>query len=664
MKQDLRGRVANTKLPHSKPLAPLFEAVVNALQSITEAGVTEGSVDVLVERDENQKDFGEIALASVTSFVITDNGGGFTDESLRSFETADSMAKRAIGSKGVGRFLWLKAFGSVRIDSFFPTGGKMRHRGFDFVLSESGIERAVFDDAPDQAQHTTVKLDGFFREYQAHCPKGLEVIGLKLIGHCLEYFVQPGCPTITLRDRVESLNLNDLFASRLRLDAKPRSFAVKGHDLSILHLRLYSADEPSHTLRYCANRREVLEERLAGSIPDLTKKLRDEEGVSFVVSSYVTGGILDEEVNAERTGFAFSEPAPDLLPSEVTFADIRAAAVEQVREHLAPLLSVVAQEKVEQITQYVQSKAPQYRALLKHHPESLSAIPPGLSEEKLDVALHVAQGRAQEELRQRCERIATGPTGDIRDTKKFRQEFDDAVVQLNDFGKARLAEYIVHRRLALHLLSRSLERDEQDRYSFEASVHEIIFPLRRTSDDIDFENQNLWIIDEKLSYHRYLASDKLLKSLEPIGVASADRPDLIVFNGPFAFVEEGTAFSSVVIVEFKRPVRDDYDESSNPIDQVYEYVRKISSGTAFDKRGRPIPVGSSTRYYAYVICDMTPTLRRQAENFSLTKTPDERGYFGFNPNLRAYIEVISFEKLVHDAEARNRVLFDKLFGRR
>jgi hypothetical protein len=75
-------------------------------------------------------------------------------------------------------------------------------------------------------------------------------------------------------------------------------------------------------------------------------------------------------------------------------------------------------------------------------------------------------------------------------------------------------------------------------------------------------------------------------------------------------------------------------------------------------------VSDSTRFYAYVICDVTATLRRQAENFSLTKTPDDLGFFGFNPNLRAYVEVISFPKLVNDAEARNRVLFDKLFGRR
>ena len=44
----------------------------------------------------------------------------------------------------------------------------------------------------------------------------------------------------------------------------------------------------------------------------------------------------------------------------------------------------------------------------------------------------------------------------------------------------------------------------------------------------------------------------------------------------------------------------------------------------------------------------------------LTKAPDGMGYFGFNKNLNTYIEFISFDKLLNDAEQRNRVLFKKL----
>lgn len=39
----------------------------------------------------------------------------------------------------------------------------------------------------------------------------------------------------------------------------------------------------------------------------------------------------------------------------------------------------------------------------------------------------------------------------------------------------------------------------------------------------------------------------------------------------------------------------------------------------------------------------------------------ERDFFGYNSPRGAYIEVISYDKLIKDAKKRNQVLFDKLF---
>jgi hypothetical protein len=57
-------------------------------------------------------------------------------------------------------------------------------------------------------------------------------------------------------------------------------------------------------------------------------------------------------------------------------------------------------------------------------------------------------------------------------------------------------------------------------------------------------------------------------------------------------------------------------------------------------------------------------LKNQAENAQLTLTPDSNGYFGYNPILGVYVEIISFDKLIADAKKRNAVLFDKLGLRR
>jgi hypothetical protein len=145
-----------------------------------------------------------------------------------------------------------------------------------------------------------------------------------------------------------------------------------------------------------------------------------------------------------------------------------------------------------------------------------------------------------------------------------------------------------------------------------------------------------------------------------IQAGSATRPDLAIFNSSSAFVDGEPPFGSVVLIEFKRPTRNDYDDKENPIIQLYDYVREIKEGTKKDHHGRPITVARHTPFYGYIVCDITPKLRVQAENAQLTETPDSNGYFGYNSKLGIYIEIVSFDKLVVDAGKRNKFLFDSL----
>jgi hypothetical protein len=190
-----------------------------------------------------------------------------------------------------------------------------------------------------------------------------------------------------------------------------------------------------------------------------------------------------------------------------------------------------------------------------------------------------------------------------------------------------------------------------------------VFPLKATSDDVRPENMNLWILDEKLSYHYYLASDKPLNQMgQVVQVESPDRPDLLIFDRTFAFADSGPPFNAIVLIEFKRPARDDYSgkEGKNPIEQVYGYIEAIKAGKTVDRQGRPITVPDHIPSYAYIICDLTPTLKKQARYAQLTATPDSQGYFGYQKELGLYLEIMSFDKLLSDAEKRNAVLFEKL----
>jgi hypothetical protein len=252
---------------------------------------------------------------------------------------------------------------------------------------------------------------------------------------------------------------------------------------------------------------------------------------------------------------------------------------------------------------------------------------------------------------------------DITDLETYKNEFEGYFEQLNELGKSNLAKYIIHRKIVIKLLEHLIGVTTTGKFPKEDLVHNIFFPIRSESDEISFDKQNLWLIDERLSFHSYLGSDRHLKSTI-IETESEKRLDLLIFNDSFAFVNDDAPHNSFIIVEFKRPERDDYQERTedgNPIDQVLNYILEIRESKAKDRRGKYVDVQKeNTPFYAYVICDFTPSLRRVLSKKNFTTTPDGMGYFFMHTEFKAYIEVISYQKLLKDAKQRNRILFEKL----
>jgi hypothetical protein len=94
----------------------------------------DGRIDILASRDETQALLSDafIDTRPITGFTITDNGIGFDDNNFESFTTSDTKYKP--GAKGVGRFMWLKAFDKVEVISVFADNGNRYKRAFDFAL--------------------------------------------------------------------------------------------------------------------------------------------------------------------------------------------------------------------------------------------------------------------------------------------------------------------------------------------------------------------------------------------------------------------------------------------------------------------------------------------------------------------------------------------------
>ena len=188
-------------------------------------------------------------------------------------------------------------------------------------------------------------------------------------------------------------------------------------------------------------------------------------------------------------------------------------------------------------------------------------------------------------------------------------------------------------------------------------MHNLIFHVKETSDSLDYESHNLWIIDEKMAYSSYVASDIPFNN-----DTKEDRTDILVCDSPVAVGNgENGFYNTISIFELKRPQRNDYSKIDNPIEQMIGYVKKIKTNKMKDIYGRPIRVNDSTQFFLYAICDLTDHLLEILnDNGHYTILDDNSGAFTYNENYHAYIEVISYDKLIGDSKLRNKVFFKKL----
>jgi hypothetical protein len=297
--------------------------------------------------------------------------------------------------------------------------------------------------------------------------------------------------------------------------------------------------------------------------------------------------------------------------------------------------------------------------LLKHKADRLDAIPANTPDDRLDLELYKIDQEYDAELRVRYVELLSEGDPDAGKVAQHRAEMEQFTEEWNEHGMAKLARHVAYRKATLRFLYHRLKIK-----ALEESMHEVVFPLRSTSDDVRADQMNLWILDEKLAYHFYLASDmKFKKMKDAIEIESDDRPDIAIFDRPIAFTDSDEPFRSISIVEFKKPERDDYPEKSskkNPISQVGNYADLLRSGKAKDRHNNTLNVGPNVPIYAYIVCDLTPTLRNIAKLSQLTPTPDDDGYFGFHVPYRVYMEIMSYKKLLGDAKLRNERFFDEL----
>jgi hypothetical protein len=651
---DIIGRVERMPLRPSSDnaLMPLFEAVHNALHAVDdrfkEQAGQEGRIDVTVHRE----DF-SVEESPVTGFTIEDNGIGLDDENYRSFLRPDSRHKVKRGGKGIGRLGWLKVFSIIEVDTTYQGEQALQHRSFNFRLTE---EDQVHDceqlrETCPKTTGTRVSLQDYKGSFINRCPPDPDSILQKLAAHFLTVVVADNPVAITVTDgslhvrldKFIDIRVNDIDPVTLKLEAEPEE-----QTFELRHLRIAKKFKPAkgfnRVLMFGHDR------SVDGSIIDNTIGLtlldNDEIYIGCISSPY-----LDRHVNSERTAFTLSD-------DEMT--DIKRQLTPKMNEFLKIQVDKVLEAK-RRVTELLIHIYPQFLFLRDEMEDFISKKLKAATRRPEDVFIEMARARYRRQTK------VNKLEHDIKKKGKMKEQIDASVAayrgMVNQDQKGVLAEYVMRRKAVLDVFSSVQEYDEQEKETHyrEAIIHSLICPMGTDSTKIDFEDHNLWMIDDRLAFYAYFNSDRRLSKF--VDSTSDDRPDLTFFYDTcFSWRGEGEQSNSVVIVEFKKPMRDDYSGNENPLRQVSEYVTKLkTSDKIMNARGRKAGAYLKTAsYHCYIIADLTPTLVRELQHFSLRNTPDGEGRVGYVGNENAYVEIIPYDKLLREARLRQAIFFQKL----
>jgi len=656
LEMELGGRLRNIGRPKHWYMA-IAEAIKNSMDSIEEANEKAkrvGWIEVSLERGEDLASKGG-APRPVKHVTVRDNGAGFDERNFKSFCRPDSLYKATRGGKGVGRLVCVQAFRQLRVESIFQENNAWKKR--NFVFQQEAPELAANLSVDGEADWLTeVRLTDLRDEYASLASIQLD----QLLDWLTEHFLPPllekpsWLKSLVVKDGRKSKDLTQIVSGGT---AWSENFKVKTYDFAAKCYALKNLGK-SDMVRLVAGGRVVdaNTRSIEHYIPHLEKISDKATHVVLVKSQF-----FDEHINDARNGVSFSEDGEEETLLGLTAAQFKQGLADALTKPLEKFINKSVNELKQKVAEVVQQDAPYYKPLLLGYFESKDFIdlPKSARSEQILTSLDGYRRRTAIHLKKESKRLAKASVDNANYWDDARKLADSVEMS----RKVALAEYVSLRKIVLEHLNDLLNIDRGGKASREEQIHNLIFPQRTDTESAPGTDHQLWIIDERLESHHYLASD------QPMDSANGDRPDLLIaLDRPGAFATEpyskARGYDRVVLVEFKRAL----DDLSNiptdklPHRQMMRYALQICKGDAVHfKTGRPINAASDARFYLYSVCELPKeTLERLERDEHFTLSPTGDGAFSVAANGRYYLEYISLAKLLEDAQARNQAFFQKL----
>ena len=558
---------------------PIVEAVVNSIEAINEEKRKDGEISIIIKR-ENEINF-DNSEPTIESIEIVDNGIGFNTKNRNSFDTFYSALKRQVGGKGFGRFMFIKYFKEVKVESIYKENEKYFKRTFSFgreydiIINEKNIE------VSKQKLKTSILLN--YVDNKELLDKGIETISRKLLEKLLIFFINDkfNSPEIVVKEanNNNSINLKNYLSKEKEIQLiGSKKFELNGEAskkrelFNLKILKIYYAGSQRSKICLTAHNREVTEATLHSYIPEFEDDFYDEieKGnkkirKNYIIKSYVLGDYLNTNVSLEREAFNFPKDKSDKLFS-YSQKDIEKQVAEITKEAFEDEVKIRTSRKNEKIKTYINDNAPWHKSYMNDL--DFSNISYNVSEEKIEFELQKIKFNREQTAIREIRSVINDETAD------FDEKLDKAVSKITEIGKSDLAHYVFNRKIILQTFQELLKRRKDGKGELEKEVHNIIFPMGGTSETTKYEDHNLWLLDERLVFSEYIASDKKISTKN-----APTEPDLLIFNQKKSFRAGENDFSNpLTIFEFKRPKRENYTQNEDPVLQIANYLEEIREG--------------------------------------------------------------------------------------
>lgn len=650
VKPDMQAVLSRTHLSLTLHdfLLPVFEAVSNAMHGI--------------EAKYGEKDAGERGKIAIKfahpndpaklKITITDNGVGLNDDNYKSFKTPFSGYKIKAHGRGFGRFMAFKVFArSVYLSRYeFFTDRLSRSFQFDLLQDKEFI---FLDDALEiDGTGVCVAYDQLLtpwhdlvRELQS------KDVADSVASHFLPYFLYRWLPDITIQfDDLPPQNIKSHFSAVfVQFRAGEFLFDIDGVTENVKYALTKipkTKSFKSHCLLFSAA------DRIVGAPRDLSNKLGqphflDEKNDSYIVIAVVRSTAFESRLNDARTGLNLSAKTVEGIVSKVSdvIQEAESAQIDKIKSEQSHDLNGALKEnpilriglKGRSVTDYVASK------------------PNNWSAEEFVSDLAIERFRASTDLSKQIASVMENPDS-------YREKIEGLASALDETKKEALAEYVLHRKSVIELVETARKFRPDGGRTPEDVIHELVF--RRYTDNVEasYFEHNLWLIDDALAFLPYISSDR---TMHGGGRKTGDKvTDIAFFDDSMVLGDnDGT---TITIVEFKRPSRDDYsfgNVKSDPILQVIETLEKATERGSITKTdGTFFAFRGVVRRFAFIVADLTPSLVKVLKKHDFKNDWNPEIFVRYRDNEEIFIQAFGYDTLVANAKKRNQAFFTVLLG--